>query len=153
MKVPEDAPKSGAGCGKVIFLMSRLGVCTMHWNVLALKILLFRTPHQISVHLLEPSIFLIHLFIQFNVSKLQYLSYISLSNFLVFVFFRISKSCEGRQRFASKSFAIYGVIDCYQKEIVQTPRFEGCLKRVEILEGEDTEDVSEDHSDCDDEKA
>ena len=37
----------------------------MHWNVLALKKKLFRTPHQISVHFLENSTFVFHTFPQF----------------------------------------------------------------------------------------
>ena len=44
------ALRTNAGSSWRIF-----GVCTMHWNVLALKVLLFRTPHQVSVHLLENS--------------------------------------------------------------------------------------------------
>ena len=36
-----------------------LDVCTMHWNVLTLKKLLFHTSHQISMHLLKSSSFLL----------------------------------------------------------------------------------------------
>ena len=75
--------------GRVFGRTWRLGVCTMHWNLLARKKKLFRTPHQISVHFLKNSTLIIHISLLFEfcieiINVLKFL-YTLINIFLLFL--------------------------------------------------------------------